>query len=111
MKRNWWKILVAVTVVIGFGFLANIAEVQSAPDDAKVTEGKPNPKASKGKKFKIKTGNASANPCPAGWKKVAYEDAGMFTCKPKKPKKKKKCPPKSEWFFDGCMCGCKKLIY
>ena len=107
MKRNWLRAIVALAVVVGFGFLANIDMAQSAPDTAEITDGKPKPKASKGKKFKMKP---TANPCPAGWKKKAYESASMYTCVPKKPKKKK-CPPKSEWFFDGCACGCKTIIY
>ena len=111
MKRNWWRIGVAIAVVIGFGVLANVSTVKSAPDTAKITEGKPKPKASSGKKPKPKLKfKANANPCPAGWKKVAYEGPGMFTCKPKKPKKKK-CPPNSEWFFKDCLCGCKHIVY
>lgn len=56
--------------------------------------------------------NLPANPCPEGWSVVAGSktSAGAFTCKPAKPAAKT-CPPKHEWFDDGCTAGCKQAIY
>jgi hypothetical protein len=56
--------------------------------------------------------NLPANPCPEGWSLVAGSktSSGAFTCKPSKPAAKT-CPPKHEWFDDGCTAGCKQIIY
>lgn len=56
--------------------------------------------------------NLPANPCPDGWSLVPGSNtgSGAFTCTPKKVAKIQ-CPPKHEWFDEGCSVGCRKLIY
>lgn len=49
--------------------------------------------------------------CADGWVLAAHDvKSGEFTCKPKKPTAQI-CPPKQEWFDDGCTAGCRKLVY
>lgn len=50
--------------------------------------------------------------CPDGWSIVpgSSDGSGGYTCKPKKPVAPQ-CPPKHEWFDDGCTVGCKRVIY
>jgi hypothetical protein len=53
------------------------------------------------------------SPCPSGWTLVpgSATAGGAYTCKPAKPQAKQPCPPKHEWFDDGCTAGCKQIVY
>ncbi|MBL8518666.1 MAG: hypothetical protein JNM76_17005 [Betaproteobacteria bacterium] len=55
---------------------------------------------------------AFVNPCPPGWSVIpgSAKAGGAFTCKPVKPAPAQ-CPPKHEWFDDGCVAGCKPVVY
>jgi hypothetical protein len=48
--------------------------------------------------------------CPEGWVLQSSSAGGAYTCKPKPPAPAQ-CPPKHEWFNDGCTAGCKQIIY
>lgn len=48
--------------------------------------------------------------CPEGWTLANHNQAGAYTCKPKKPAAAS-CPPKHEWFDDGCSAGCRQVAY
>lgn len=48
--------------------------------------------------------------CPEGWTLANHTSAGGYTCKPKKPVAGT-CPPKHEWFDDGCSAGCRQVAY
>ncbi len=48
--------------------------------------------------------------CPEGWTLQNSTSAGGYTCKPKSPAPAP-CPPKHEWFNDGCTAGCRQLVY
>lgn len=54
-----------------------------------------------------------SNPCSNGWTLVtgSVTAAGAFTCKPSKAYPKQPCPPKHEWFEDGCNVGCRQVAY
>lgn len=48
--------------------------------------------------------------CPEGWTLANHNGSGAYTCKPKKLPPAQ-CPPKHEWFEEGCTAGCRQVAY